>query len=580
MQRLHDRVRPSELTAVLIALRRGIGGVAMLSAVINVLVLSGSIYLMLVYDRVLPSQSGATLLALLLMVSVAYLFHGLFDAMRSHMLSDIGAALDERLARRVQRLDFDLALRRPAGSGRVSPVRDLEQIRSFLSGPGPSSLIDLPWIGFFLLILSMVNVWLGLATLAGVVALAAITWTTDRVSRARVAELTDLSIEHNVGREATRRHAELVAALGMRERLLDRAAATHGRFHAAQRQLSELTASLGGAGKVFRLFLQSAVLSVGALLVIDGKASAGIIFASSVLAGRALAPVDQAIANWRGFVAAQQSWARLDQMLTMPTPTVPATALPAPERTLAVRRLTLAPPGSQRMAVADATFDAKAGDAIGIVGPSAVGKSSLLRGILGLWLPTHGEVRLDGASIDQWDPDALGRHFGYLPQTVELFAGTIADNIARFDPEATSERVIAAAEAAGVHQLIVGLPGGYNMVVGEDGAELSAGQRQRIALARALYGDPFLVVLDEPNSNLDPEGEQSLAAAIDGVRARGGIVLMVAHRLAILGRVNLVLAMRDGRVQAFGPRDDVLSRKLRPAAGAGSKLTVVAERDG
>jgi ATP-binding cassette subfamily C protein len=318
------------------------------------------------------------------------------------------------------------------------------------------------------------------------------------------------------------------------------------------------------------------------VLVIDGKATAGIIFASSILAGRALAPVDAAIANWRGFVGARQSWSRLSNLLRqVPAPSHARTSLPPPAQTLSVEHLTLTPPSATRTTVNDASFRMQAGQAVGILGPSGSGKSSLVRGVIGAWKPARGCVRLDGATVDQWDADQLGAHIGYLPQSVELFAGTIAQIIARFEPDAPAELVFAAARAAGVHDLILQLPDGYDLDVGEDGGQLSAGQRQRIALARALYRDPFLVVLDEPNSNLDHEGETALIRAVQQVRARGGIVLMVAHRPAILAAVDLALFMRGGTVQAFGPRDEVLAKVTRPrGAPDAANVAVLPQRGG
>ena len=321
--------------------------------------------------------------------------------------------------------------------------------------------------------------------------------------------------------------------------------------------------------------LQSAVLGVGAYLVIHQEASAGIMIASSILAGRALAPIDLAIANWKGFIAARQSWQRLDDLFAaMPAP-AKRLQLPAPTRVLAIEALGIAPPGAQKLVVHDVNFSLQAGSALGIVGPSASGKSSLVRAMVGVWPCARGCVRLDGAAIDQWTPAALGKHIGYLPQDVELFEGAIAENIARFEPDAPATAVIAAAKAAGVHDLIVNLPAGYETQLGERGTALSAGQQHRIALARALYGEPFLVVLDEPNSNLDAEGEEALTNAILGVRARAGIVIVVAHRPSALAAVDHVLAMVRGTQHAFGPKEEVLARVVRGEPTVRAPLKVV-----
>ncbi len=526
------------------------------------------------------------------MIVVAYAFYGIFDVMRSQMLADVASSLDRSLSGRIQAIEMRIALERPDAREQVSPTRDLDQVRSFIASAGPPALIDLPWIFFFLLILTLVHYWLGLVTLIGMIGLGILTWTAERVSSKHVAAVTDAAARRRMLGERQWRHAEIITSLGMRERVMLQWRRVHLQFLKEQAALTSTSSKLSGISKVSRMFLQSAVLTVGAMLVIDGKASAGIIFASSILSGRALAPVDQAIANWKNFVGARQSWARLDNLLRQ----VPAAAreriqLPSPSQTLVVESLSLTPPSSSsRTTVADVSFQIRAGQVLGIIGPSASGKSSLVRGVIGAWKPVRGAIRLDGASLDQWDSETLGRHIGYLPQSVELFAGTIAENIARFEPSAPSELVIAAAQAAGVHNMILQLPDGYDLQVGEDGAHLSAGQRQRIALARALYRDPFLVVLDEPNSNLDPEGEAALAQAVGSVKGRGGIVLLVAHRAGILATADLALLMRGGTAQAFGPRDEVLAQiprsapgglgpgpRPRPGAGAGN-VTVLPKR--
>ena len=574
----------SELWSELARLRGGLTGVLALSTMINLLTLGSSIYLMMVYDRVLPSHSLPTLFTLFLMVSIAFAFQGAFDVMRSQLLADIATALDRRLTARTQALEMRLALERPDARERLSPTRDLDVVRGFVASSGPPALMDLPWIFFFLLVLSLIHIWLGVVTLLGAIVLAGLAVSAERVSKKHVEAVTHASNQRRTMGERNWRHAELITSMGMRDRVIAGWDRLHVNFLSEQSRLTDNGLMLSGISKVFRMFLQSLVLTVGAILVIDGKATAGVIFASSILSGRALAPVELAIANWRSFVMARQSWGRLDTLYRqVPAESEARTALPPPQRSLAVERLVLTPPGSNRTAVADIQFNVEAGQALGIIGPSASGKSSLVRGVIGVWKPVRGTVRLDGATLDQWDADALGQHIGYLPQSVELFAGTVAENIARFEPDAPAEAILAAAEAAGVHAMILQLPEGYETPVGEEGLNLSAGQRQRIALARALYRDPFLVVLDEPNSNLDPEGDAALSAAVERVKARGGIVLLIAHRAAILGTVDLILLMRGGNAQAFGPRDEVLARMNAKAGGPGGPggpggLTVVAKR--
>lgn len=549
--------------------------VGVLSIVLNVLTLSGSLYLMMVYDRVLPAQSLPTLIGLFAMIVVAYAFQGAFEMLRSQLLGDVATGLDRALSARAKVAELQLAITHPDLRERLSPTRDLDLLRNFIAGAGPAALIDLPWIAFFLLVLTLVHVWLGVVTLAGALVLAAFTWAMERETRRTVESTAEAANARHRIADRNWRHVEVVFSMGMRERMIARWETAHRRLLDTQATLNDKALLLAGLSKVFRIFLQSLVLTVGAVLVIEGKATAGIIFASSILSGRALAPVDQAIANWKGFVQARRSWSQLDTLFRqLPQEQAPRTALAPPTSELLVEHLALTPPAATRLVVSDVQFRVSAGQAVGIIGPSASGKSSLLRGVIGAWKPARGTVRLDGAALDQWNADVLGRHIGYLPQSVELFAGTVAENIARFEPSAPAEAVLAAAQAAGVHDMILQFDDGYETHIGEDGTGLSAGQRQRIALARALYRDPFLVVLDEPNSNLDPEGEAALAAAITGVKARGGIVLLVAHRASILATVEHLLVMQAGKIRTFGPRDDVLAR-IQPKPPASGGLSVV-----
>lgn len=536
--------------------------VAILSAVLNVLLLGGSIYMMLVYDSVLPSHSLPTLFGLLAMIVVVYAFQGMFETMRQRILSDVAAGLDRQLSARVQNLMAEMTMRgaKAPGDGLIA-MRDLDQIRAFLGGTGPGTLIDLPWIVFFLGILFLLHFWLGVTALIGAVILIGLTILNDRRTKGAVGQMAQLSSLRNGMAESNLRHAEVLTALGMRGRMQARWDHVNGRFLVANDRLSQTIGTLGGISKVFRMLLQSVILTVGALLVIDGKASGGVIFASSILSGRALAPVDQAIANWRGFSSARLGWQRLSELLArVPVDTGVATLLPRPQHDITVQDLVVAPPGTQRITVQGASFRLSAGDALGVIGASAAGKTSLGRALIGVWRPLRGSVRFDGATLDQWRPDVAGAFIGYLPQTVELLEGTVADNIGRFETEHDSAAVIAAAQAAGVHDLIVALPQGYETPVGSDGAALSAGQRQRIGLARALYRDPFLVMLDEPNSNLDAQGEHALERAVRSVRDRGGIAVLIAHRPSALAQVNYVCIMREGRIEAFGPRDDILAK--------------------
>ena len=367
--------------------------------------------------------------------------------------------------------------------------------------------------------------------------------------------------------------------MGMVGRIAQRWGGLNRSYVLSSGRASDVAGGLGAMSKVLRLLLQSAILAVGAWLVIHGQSTPGIIIAGSILGARALAPVDLAIANWRGFVAARQGWQRLSLLLGHLPPRTEPMPLQPPVKSLVVQNAAVSPPGEQKIVCQDVNFSLAAGKALGVIGPTASGKSSLARMLVGVWTPLRGTIRLDGASVDQWSPEALGRHIGYLPQDVELFPGNVAQNIARFEDPPDPEAVLAAAQAAGVHDLIVNLPNGYETNVGDQGSALSAGQAQRIALARALYRDPFLVVLDEPNSNLDAEGDEALTRAILGIRARGGIVIVVAHRPSAIAGVDYILVMAKGRQQQFGPKDDILNRVTQPSAPPRT-LKVVPEQGG
>lgn len=549
-------------------LRRAFLGIAVVSAFLNVLLLAGSLYMMLVYDFVIPGRSVPTLFGLLLMVIAAYVFQGLLDAIRGQLLVHLASSIDLQLETKAHELVMTLARLYPAQDA-GQPIRDIDQVRGFLSGAGPTALVDLPWVLFFVAVLFLLHPWLGITVLAGAGVLIALTLVTERVTQSATARLVLLNRDRQQAIDTSRRHAEAIHAMGMQGQVQAIWRAANGAHREAQVHLGGKASALVTAGRMFRLFLQSGVLTVGALLVLNGKASGGVIFASSILSSRALAPIEAAIANWRGFVAARQSWGRLGDIMTFAGERRPVQPLPPPCQSLAAEALTLAPPGSRELTVRGISFLAYAGEAVAILGPSGSGKSTLLRGLAGSLPPVAGEVRLDGATMTQWPRQMLGRDIGYLPQNVELLPGTVAQNIARFDPEASSEQIIMAAEQAGVTEMIQHLPDGYNTDVGIDGRRLSGGQRQRIALARALYGDPFLILLDEPNANLDQTGETALIEAIQRVKSRGGIVVLVAHRPSVLVAVDNVLAVREGRAISYGPRSAIPAEQPTPMIRSG-----------
>ncbi|WP_420103491.1 type I secretion system permease/ATPase [Bosea sp. (in: a-proteobacteria)] len=536
--------------------RQALIGVTLLSAVINMLYLTSSFFMLEVYDRVIPSRSLPTLAALCVIALVVYGFQGVLDLIRGRVFVRMGALLDARLSDRAYRAGLDLALRRRAGDPQ-QPSRDLDQLRQFLWSGGPVGFLDLPWIPVYLLICFAFHPWIGAAAMAGAAVLVVLTLMTDRGARQATQASNAHAMRRSLAAEASRRSAEAIHVLGMRQAMGERWHAANSAYLETSGRASDVVAGYGAFSKVFRTALQSMVLALGAWLVIRQEATGGIIIAASILVSRALAPVEAVIGHWKGFVAASSAWRRLDA--TLGAEPMAAMALPAPCRTLAVENLMLAPPGAETASVVDVSFVLQAGTALGVIGRSASGKSSLVRALVGIWPAAKGAVRLDGAAIAQWPSEILGPHLGYMPQESELFAGTIAENIARFAKDAPAEAVIAAARAAGIHDLVLRLPNGYDTVIGEAGTMLSAGQRQRVALARALYGDPFLVVLDEPNSNLDQEGDLALTQAIEGIKARGGIAVVVAHRPAAVAACDLLLMMAGGRAQAFGPRDEVLA---------------------
>ncbi len=554
----------SELSGALSACRRAFIGVALFSALLNVLYLTGSFYMLEVYDRVLPSRSIPTLVAISLLALLMFAFQGVLDIVRSRLLVRIAGSLDEAVSPRVYEILVKLPLKAPAAG--LQPLRDLDQVRSFLSTVGPAALFDLPWLPFYLAICYLFHPLIGVAATVGGLILVGVTLLTEFSTRTPSSRAAALAGSRNALAEAGRRNAEAVQAMGMARRLGAAWSDCNRNYLATQQRAADVAGGLGGLSKILRMVLQSAVLGLGAWLVIHQEATAGIIIASSILTSRALAPIELAIAHWRGFVSARQSWRRLGDLLAKFPADQPRMALPKPVHTLALETVSVVPPGINRVVVQEMAFQLKAGQGLGIIGASASGKSSLARAIVGVWPAARGKIRIDGAALEQWSAEDLGPHVGYLPQDMELFAGSVAQNIARFETEPSSEAIIAAAKAAAVHELILGLPDGYETQIGEGGANLSAGQRQRIGLARALYGEPFLVVLDEPNANLDSEGEEALTQAIQGVRERGGIVVVIAHRPSALAGVDMLLVMRGGRQQAFGPKDVVLKNLVKPVA--------------
>jgi PrtD family type I secretion system ABC transporter len=500
--------------------------VAVFSGVVNLLTLAGSLYMLQVYDRVIPSRSVATLLGLSAIVAIAYLLQGYFDALRGRMLARVGALFDAELQTRIYHALISLPLRGTKPILVQQPLRDLDQVRAFLSGTGPTAFLDMPWIPLFLIPLFLFHPAIGVTATCGAAAIIAITLLTEYQSRAAAKQSAEGNAQRQLLADALRENAQVIRALGMASRWAARWSLTNEQSIQHNTRLIDVHANLGAAAKILRFGLQSAVLGIGAYLVVADQASGGIMIASAILMGRALAPVEVALTSWKQFIAAREGIGRLRAVLrATAAPPAPAVTLQRPCCSLTVESLSVVVPGTQRTVVCHVSLDLRAGQGLALLGASAAGKSSLAKALVGIWPAATGVVRLDGAPIDRWHSDDLGRYIGYLPQEVGLFDGTVATNIARFDEAASSDAILEAARLSGAHEMILGLPDGYDTRIGERGLALSAGQRQRIGLARAVFGSPFLIVLDEPNANLDAEGENALVSAIATLRSKQSIVI-------------------------------------------------------
>lgn len=531
----------------------------LISGAINVLTLSGAFYMLQVYDRVLTSHSIPTLVALTALVGGLYVVYGILDVIRAQILIRLAGRVDAALMPAA----YTAMLRSSAGG--VSPamagqcLRDVDAVRSFLSGSGPIAFLDLPWTAIFLVFVWLLSPVLGLLTLAGLAVLVALAFVTNLVTR----KLEPVSSQAQLARadeaEAGARAADAVAAMGFAHEASVRFLDANAAHLSVQKKANDLVATLGGISKVVRLMIQSGILGAGAYLAILGDITAGGIIAASLAAARALAPVEQAIGSWRAFSGFRLSMSRLRSTLGNTTSNTDPLPLPLPAKSLTADRISVLAPDSRRVVVNQISFELKAGQGLAIVGRSGSGKSTLARALAGAWPAAGGAVRLDGTPIDRWSAETRGQFMGYMPQSVELFPGTIADNISRLEHDPPPAAIVAAAKAAGLHDVIVQLPDGYETKLKANGAPLSMGQRQQLALAAALYREPFVVVLDEPNANLDTEGEEALVSALRAVRKRGGIAIVVAHRRSLLNACDSVAILDNGRLTSFGPKSEVLS---------------------
>ena len=534
---------------------------ALFSLAINLLLLAAPLYMLQVFDRVLASRSDETLLVLTAATVGALALMAFLDALRARLLAAAAVSLDRRLGPRV--IDGLVARAgRLGGAAYVTGLRDVGTLRAFLSGQGLLALFDAPWLPLFLALVFLFHPLLGAVASAGAVLMLLLAWLNERLTR-RPLEAAQAAARR-AGRfiDGSLRNAEVVSALGMLPAVTRRWATLNDSALLSQFRAGGVGGSFGGATKLTRQLVQTAVLGVGAWLVIAQDVTPGVMVAATVILGRALAPIETLVAGWRALVEARASWRSLRELLSNETSET-KTALPPPTGQVEVDRVTFAFPRAERPVVRGVSFGLEPGESLGVIGPSASGKSTLLRLVLGVWKPASGAVRLDGADACAWPRERLGAHVGYVPQDVELFAGTVAENIARLgEPDAGA--VVRAAQRAHAHEMILRLPDGYDTDIGEAGQGLSPGQRQRIALARALYGDPRLVVLDEPNANLDHAGDEALVATLDQLKKDRITVLIVAHRPSLLRNVDKLLVLRDGAVEVFGPRNVVMARVARP----------------
>jgi len=553
---------PGPIRQALATCKGAVIATAVFSLCGNLLLFVAPLYMLQVYDRVLASRSGSTLLMLTLIAAFLLGILGLIEMLRSRVLVRAGARLDMMLANRAFAGVFEASLRTPGG-GNAQVLRDLDTVRDFATGPALLVFCDAPWAPLFIGLAFVLHPMIGAVTLGGGIVIFLLAMANERVTRASLRQASTVSMGASSFADASLRNAEVLHAMGMLPGIAKRWLVRHETALALQASAADRAGLLLAISKFVRMFLQSAILGLGAWLAIEDQVTGGAIIAGSILMGRALAPIEMLVGHWKGFIAARAAYERLDTVLAEATNSGDKMRLPRPEGAVAVDRLIMVPPGSHSAVLKGVSFALAPGEVLGVVGPSAAGKSTLSRALIGVWPANAGTVRLDGADLSAWDRADIGPALGYLPQDVELFDGSVAENIARFG-DIDPAKVVEAAQLAGVHQIILGLADGYDTRIGDGGCRLSGGQRQRIALARALYGDPALVVLDEPNSNLDTAGEQALVEAVIGLKRRGATTVVVTHRLSILSGVDKILVLNNGEVEAFGSRDEVMARMARP----------------
>lgn len=561
---MQQHIKPrGEILAVIKSSSGAFMSALFFSWIVNLLMLTGSLFMLQVYDRVIPSSSVPTLIALSLIVLILYIFYGVLDFVRTRILVRIGRRIEETMRARVFDAMAHLALKRNNNAG-GQPVQDLSTIRQFLGGQGPLAFMDMPFVPIFLLVCFLLHWVLGVVALVSAAIIFVFAVLTERASRQPLAQANSASVKANAITEEARRNAEALHSLGMKGAIRRNWTKIQHEALDFQTRANDAGARYSMFSKVFRMITQSAMLGAGAWLAIKHEISGGSIIASSIIMGRALAPVEQAVGNWQQFLGFRKAFERLNRVLDVVAPEEQRMTLPDPKGFLDVENLVVMLPGSDKPILQGINFKVEPGQGLGIIGPTGAGKSTLARALVGLIAPTRGSVRLDGATSDQREDDERGRLIGYLPQDTQIFDGTVAQNISRFVEAPDSKKIVEAAQLANIHDFIMRLPQGYDTPLAEGGSRLSAGQRQRVALARALFGDPVLFVMDEPNSNLDADGEIALDRAIRASIKRGAAVIVVAHRPSALHAMDNLLVLTNGQVAAMGTRDEIMRKVTTP----------------
>ncbi len=567
-------VDENSLQAALKACKGSFISVGVFSLFVNALMLVPTFYMLQVYGRVVTSGSLSTLTMLTIIMVVLTITTGLLEWIRSRIMVRVSTKLDVILSRDVYRASFKQALATGGMNASAQPLSDLTSLRQFLTGNGVFAFFDAPWLPIYVAVMFMFHPWYGWMAIGCAIVLICLAYANEKVTGKAIADANRENIAASLYTTKNLRNAEVIESMGMLNSLINRWSLRQKKVLLLQSVASDNGGVVTSTSKTFRVMVQSLILGLGAYLAVNHEISPGLVIAGSVLLGRALAPIDLIIGSWKGFIAARGQYSRLNEILSKLQSEPVRMALPAPEGNITVENMIVGAPGSRSAIIKGISFAVQAGTVVGVIGPSASGKSTLARALLGIWPPQHGSVRLDGADISNWDKAELGPYIGYLPQDIELFEGTISENIARFG-DVDAELVVQAAKVAGVHEMILLLPDGYDTVIGSDGVNLSGGQRQRIGLARAIYGTPRLIILDEPNSNLDEVGERALSYALEYLKATGATIFVITHRTNILSQLDRLLVMKDGLLSMYGPSEQVIA-ELSAKAKTQQKATPVA----